>query len=323
MRFAVIGAGAVGCYYGGRLAQHGEEVHYLCRSDYDVMKEKGLKVESCDGDFHVDVHAYRNVRDMPQSDVVIVSLKGFDTPALRDLLPPLLLSTSLIVTLQNGLGNEEAIASVCGPERVIAGSAFICSEKVRPGVVLHTSAGTMRLAWFDSSAVHPGAGVEDIAARFKAAGVKCSVEPDDQPDGAGLPGRSAAGAKDGAGAAAKKIKWLKLVWNVPFSGLSIYFGGVTTDVIMNDPDKRAFARGLMEEVIAAARADGVTLDSSMVEANFAATEKMGAYRPSMLVDFLSGRPLETEQIFAEPLRRGEAGGASLPLMRKLLSGVPR
>lgn len=297
MKFAVIGSGAIGCFYGSKLVRAGEDARFLFRSDYAQVKERGLSIRSCDGDYHLRVNAYDDARKMPKVDVAIVAVKGFDTPALRALLPPILDDATNILSLQNGFGNEEKLAAWFGAERVIAGTAFICSEKIAPGVVSHTSAGTVRLARFDPSSSH-GVSPEEIAARFGAAGVKCGVDADP-----------------------KRIKWIKLIWNIPFSGLAIHFGGATTDRILAAPEKLRFARGLMEEVIAAAAADGVTLDRSLVETNIAATEKMGAYRPSMLVDFLNGRPLEVDEIFAEPLARGERGGASLPLLRELLEGV--
>ncbi|HOX53524.1 MAG TPA: ketopantoate reductase C-terminal domain-containing protein, partial [Fibrobacteria bacterium] len=106
-----------------------------------------------------------------------------------------------------------------------------------------------------------------------------------------------------------------------FSGLSVWAGGITTDRIVSDPALRAFADALMAEVLVAAAACGVVLDPRSPARNMKQTEGMGTYRPSMLVDYLAGRPVEWEAIVAEPLRRGEAAGASLPRMRELLEGI--
>ena len=91
MKYAIIGTGAIGGYYGARLAQSGQEVHFLLHSDFDYVKEHGLQVDSCDGSFHLDhVNAYRSTSDMPAVDVVLVCLKTINNHLLDTLLPPLL-----------------------------------------------------------------------------------------------------------------------------------------------------------------------------------------------------------------------------------------
>lgn len=279
MRFGVIGSGAVGCYYGGRLAHAGEEVHFLFRSDYEYVRENGLTVRSILGDFHVRVNAYRDAAEMPPVDVVVVALKGTDVAALPGLLP----HNAAALCLMNGLGNEEFIATFC--ERVIFGSAFICSEKIAPGIVEHTAAGALRVS------------DRELADVFVRAGVPCTFDEN-----------------------GKRIKWSKLVWNIPFNGLSVYYGGATTDVILKSHEE--FVLGLMLEVIEAAGNDGVILSPDLIDKNIEATKKMGAYRTSMMVDYVKGRPLEIESILAEPLRRG-GGADKLPFMAKLLDGVRR
>ncbi len=298
MRFAVIGAGAVGGYYGGRLVAAGEDVHWLYNTEYDVVRERGVTVESCDGDFHFRPRAYRSAGEMPPCDLVVVALKSAATPILESILPSLMTPSSAVLCLQNGLGHEERIAAWTGEERVMAGSAFICSERTAPGVIRHTAAGRIRLGPF-ASRMAPGAPApEAVAAAFARAGVRCE-----------------------AVARGVEIKWSKLVWNVPFSGLSIYYGGVTTEEILAVPERAEFARKLMHEVILAARSDRVELDPSLVETNLAATAGMGAYRTSMTLDFLAGRPIEVEAILVEPLRRGRRAGFDLPAFSELHRGV--
>ncbi len=104
MSYAIIGTGAVGGYYGGRLAQSGQDVHFLFHRDYEHVREHGLTVHSCAGDFRLDhVNAYRSTTDMPQCDVVLVALKTVNETLLRDLLPPLLHKNTLVVLIQNGI----------------------------------------------------------------------------------------------------------------------------------------------------------------------------------------------------------------------------
>lgn len=299
MRIAILGSGAIGGYYGGRLVQSGEQVHFLYRSEFEVVSRQGLRIESVDGNWHGRVEAHADVGTMPPCDVAIIGFKTAQLGLLGDLLPKVLAPRGTAVCLMNGLGNEEACAVAVGEDRVLAGAAFICAERGEPGVVRHFAAGALAFApYFRSGRERLQEVAADLGERFRAAGV---------------PVRRAA---DG-----RKVKWGKLVWNVPFSGLSIALGGVTTDTIVTDPVQRARATELMREVLRAARADGVELEERLVEDNLAQTDSMGAYRPSILVDFLAGRPTEHEAIVGEPVRRAEEAGIPVPRMRELLGEI--
>ena len=299
MRIAVLGAGAVGGYYGGRLAQDGQDVRFLYRSDYEAVRTSGLRLESVDGNWQGKVDAFKSAEEIGPCDAVLVCFKSAQSPLFADLLPKVLAPDGVAFCLMNGLGHEDLLAQVVGPQRVAAGAAFICSERSAPGTIRHYAAGGLALApYFPQELEHVRDACRDLSNRFLSAKVPCQM------------------SEDGAA-----VKWGKLVWNIPFSGLSIYAGGVTTDRIVGDPVLRSFAMDLMQETLQAAAACGVDLDPASPGRNMAQTETMGAYRPSMLVDFLLGRPMEIDAIVAEPLRRGEAAGASLPRMRELLEGI--
>jgi 2-dehydropantoate 2-reductase len=299
MRIAILGAGAVGGYYGGRLAASGEDVHFLYRSEYEHVRDHGLRIESVDGDWTGPVNAWKSVDDMPTCDVAIVGFKSAQSPLLPGMLSRVLGERGVAVCLMNGLGHEEIIASAIGPTRVVAGAAFICAERGDPGVVRHFAVGGLAVApYFPEGRERIEVLCRDLSERFGKAGVECQ------------------NLSDG-----RKVKWNKLVWNVPFSGLSIYYGGVTTDHVLDGGEREAFAKGLMDEVLTAASACGVELDPRSPGWNLSGTRAMGAYRPSMLVDFEMGRPVEVDAIVAEPLRRGLEAGADLPLMSRLLEGI--
>jgi len=301
MKIAILGAGAVGGYYGARLVQAGAEVHFLYRSELGAVRRSGLRIESVDGNWQGPVNAHGSVEEMPACDVALLGFKTAQSGLLRDLLPRVLAPDGVAACLMNGLGNEEICAEAVGESRVLAGAAFICAERGDPGVVHHFAAGGLSFApYFDAGRERLQTVSEELGALFRAAHV---------------PVRK---ATDG-----RKVKWAKLVWNVPFSGLSIYYGGITTDLIVTDSVKRAFALDLMTEVLRAARADGVELEERMVGDNMAQTETMGAYRPSILVDFEKGRPTEHEAIVGEPLRRAEAAGIAVARIRELYEGILR
>ncbi len=299
MRIAILGAGAVGGYYGGRLAAAGEDVHFLYRSEYEAVHEHGLRIESVDGNWQGPVNAWPSVESMPVCDVALVAFKSAQSPLLETMLPRVLGSHGVAVCLMNGLGHEEICAAAIGPDRVVAGAAFICAERGEPGVVRHFAVGGLAVApYFAQGRERIASVCADLAARFAKAGAKCQ------------------NLSDGP-----RVKWGKLVWNVPFSGLSIYYGGATTDLLLDGGERESFVKSLMDEILVAADACGVELDPRAVEWNMSSTRTMGAYRPSMLVDWELGRPIEVEAIVAEPLRRGLEAGAKLPAMERLLAGI--
>lgn len=299
MRICVLGSGAVGGYYGGRLAQGGQDVRFLYHSEYEAVRQRGLRIESVDGNWSGHVEAFRDADAIGPCDAVLVCFKSAQSGLFPDLLPKVLAPEGVAFCLMNGLGHEEMMAEVVGPRRVAAGAAFICSERGEPGVVRHFAAGGLAVApYFPQGRERIRDVCRDLAERFARCGVDCRTHSDGM-----------------------AMKWEKLLWNIPFSGIAVYAGGIATDRIMADPALREFARKLMDEVVAAALACGVAIDPRVADRNMVETGSMGAYRPSMLVDFQLGRPVEWEAIVAEPLRRGEAAGANLPLMRRLLEGI--
>ena len=291
---AVVGAGAVGGYYGARLAQHGHDVHFLLRGDYDAVRTRGWTIESRDGDFSLPaaaVRAYDDPRRMPKADLVIIALKSTANDRFGPLVAPLLRDGTAILTLQNGLGNEERLAGLFGAGRILGGMAFVCINRAGPGVVRHTDHGVIRLGDFTPPG-RSGRALE-IAAMFNASRVRCEVLDD-----------------------LRWGRWQKLTWNVPFNGLGATFD-LTTDKLINSEEGRRLVAELIREVIAAARADGVELPESLVETQISNTTSMGPYRSSMQVDRQENRPMEVEAILGEPLRRAQARGVKVPVLESL------
>ena len=144
MKYGVIGTGAIGGFYGGKLAKSGQEVHFLLHRDYDYVKSNGLQIDSCDGSFHLDdVNAYHRTADMPVCDVVLVCLKTINNGLLQELLPPLLGPKTIVVLIQNGIGVEADVQRMFPDTALVAGLAFICSAKTEPGRVSHQFYGSI------------------------------------------------------------------------------------------------------------------------------------------------------------------------------------
>ncbi len=295
-RVAIIGAGALGLYYGARLARAGADVRFLLRRDLEAVRARGtLEVRENGDNWTVAAGTVgATTAELGPVDVVLVALKATANGTLPDLLPPLLEAHTRVVTLQNGLGNEEQLAAVVGRERTFGALCFIGVNRVGPGALqgFHTP-GSMTLGEFGRAA---GPRAHELAQLFQRAGVKCLPVDD-----------------------LNAARWRKLVWNIPFNGLTIAAGGVPTDVICADERLRAEARALMDEVVAAAAAHGVSIPEKFVQSQIDVTPPMGPYKPSSLVDYLAGNEVEVEPIWGEPLRRARAAGVDTPRLALLYS----
>lgn len=298
MKICVVGAGAVGSWYGGLLAKHGHETHLISRADHRVVTERGLVLRGRKGEETVRVASARpSSEGIGPCDVVIVTAKATANGQLPALIAPLLGPGTLLLTLQNGMGNVEVFAGLVTPDRLVAGLCFVCINRLAPGVIENTHSGYIRMA----AAQGPvNAAVEKLLRLFTDVGVDCRAE--DSLEG---------------------VLWKKLCWNIPFNGLAIAAGGVTTDRILADPALRERARLLMREVHAAARARGHGFDEAHIQLQFDSTEGLGPYRPSSLIDYQEGREVEVEGIWAEPLRRGVAAGVPMPELTRLLTDIRR
>ena len=201
----------------------------------------------------------------------------------------------MLLTLQNGLGNEEFLAERFGAERVMGGLCYVCLNRTNPGEIAHIAHGRIALGELGRYVLPR---THEVGSEFKRCGVVCSV----------------------VGSLATE-RWRKLVWNVPFNGLAISEGGIDVAQILADEDLLMRTRELMREIIRGARALGFEIPISFVEENVTRTKSMGPYRPSSLIDFEEGRAVEVEAIWGEPLRRAVAAGAEMPELERLYGEV--
>ncbi len=294
--FAVIGTGAVGGFYGARLQRAGSEVHFLLHSDYDVVKKEGLRVDSKDGDFHLnEINAYNSAADMPVCDVVIIALKSYHNTILTDILPVITHPESCILLLQNGLGEEARIHKIVPECNIVGGLSFLCSNKVGPGHIRHLDYGRIAFGEYreDNKAAGTTPLMQQLAKHFSAADTPISLIND-----------------------LILARWMKLVWNIPFNGLTVALD-TTTDTLMANPSTEALARTLMNEVVSGAAALDRNIDPNFVEKMINDTRKMAPYYPSMKLDYDAGRQMETESIYGEPVRQAKAAGTSMPYTETL------
>ena len=291
MRYGVIGVGAIGGYYGARLAHSGQEVHFLLHKDYEYVKEHGLQVDSCDGSFHLaQPLVYKSAADMPQCDVVLVGLKTTNNHLLATLLPPLLKADTLVVLIQNGIGVEADVQQMFPQLQLAAGLAFICSAKSEPGRVNHQCYGQINLANYSCRSE---ALVEQVAADFCAAGIKAGIVE------------------------YHEARWKKAVWNMPFNGMTVALR-TQTDQLLKHPATRQLIREQMMEVIGAAQHLGVkNLDASFADKMIAMTDEMTPYSPSMRLDFDFHRPMEVHYLYTRPIEIAREAGFDMPKLQML------
>lgn len=290
-RIAVIGGGAISGYYGGRLAEHGHDVHFLLRSDFAQVRDHGLQIFSPAGNAHLAVACASRADDIGPCDLVIIGVKATGNDALPSLLPPLMHEQTALLLLQNGLGGDEFLAQHFGAERVLGGLCFVCINRTAPGVIHHLAQGHIGIGEFSGASFTR---TRQIAEWFKSAKVGCSVE------------ESLAAAR-----------WKKLVWNIPFNGLSVAAGGLDTARILADPGLEKLVRDLMGEVVEGAARLGYALPANLIDGMIANTKPMQAYKTSSLLDYEAGREMEIEPIWGEPCRRAQAAGAGVPRLEML------
>jgi len=299
-RIAIVGAGTIGTFYGARLALAGADVHFYVRSGLAEMRARGIVLRDAGGVQTLPparTAVYGSTVEIGPVDVAIITLKTTANDLLATLLPPLLGPQTLILTLQNGLGSDELLARLFGAERVVGGLAFIAAVREAPGEIRIYTAGYVTMGEFGRPVSER---VRRLVALFRRAGVRCEAVDD-----------------------LAEARWRKLVWNIPFNGLTIAAGGVTTDRILATPRWEQEARALINEVIAAAARFGHVIPADFIEQQFAHTRRMGAYQPSSLIDYLAGREVEVEAIWGEPLRRAQAAGAALPHLEELYTTLKR
>ena len=291
-KIAVVGSGAVGCYYGGMLARSGCDVRFLMRSDLETVRERGLTIHTQGTTFSLPrVQAFGSTAEIGPCDLVLIALKATVNHFLLGAIPPLLKSDTVLLTLQNGLGNEEFLAGHWGGERVMGALCFVCLNRAAPGIIDHLDHGSISIGEFQRRASDR---LRSLTNAFQLAGVDAKPVDD-----------------------LANERWRKLLWNIPFNGLSIAGNGATVAEVLADKGLRKLARDLMDEVLEAARRLGHDIPASFADHQIQRSFSMGPYRPSSLVDWQLSRPVEVEAIWGEPWRQGVAASASLPRLEML------
>ena len=291
MKYAIIGTGAIGGFYGARLDKAGFEVHFLLHTDYQYVVDHGLTIDSCDGNFTLpSPKVYDSTSEMPLCDVVIVALKTTQNHLLPSLLPPLLKPDTIILLIQNGIGVEADVQQLFPSQPIAAGMAFICSAKAGPGHINHQFYGNINIGNYSC---HNPQRYGQMLADFRAAGI---------------------GAAD---VEYLEARWKKAVWNMPFNGMTVALN-TTTNRLLSCESTHRLIYDQMLEVIGAAQALGVkNLDTRFADKMIANTIKMPPYSPSMKLDFDFHRPMEINYLYTRPIAEARAAGFAMPKLEML------
>ena len=291
MKYAVIGVGGVGGYFGGRLANAGRDVCFLLHSDYDYVCENGIRVDSCSGDFLLNpVKAYRDAAELPLCDVVLVCLKTVRNQLLPDMLRKVAGPDTLVVLMQNGIGMEDDLQAEMPGLQIAAATAFICSAKVGPGHISHMDYGSLTIANYSCRNTSK---LDALVSDLKDSGIETYT------------------------ADYALVRWRKAVWNMPFNGMTVALD-TSTAALLSNTATRELIRAQMMEVIGAAKACGVKgLDEPFVDKQLAATDKMTPYKPSMKLDYDNGRPMEIDYLYSRPIAIAAASGFEMTRLKML------
>jgi 2-dehydropantoate 2-reductase len=291
MKIAAMAAGAVGGYFGARMAAAGHEVHFITRgANLEAIRKNGLKIESVHGDLHLPKP---NVTDDPKSvgpvDVVLFAVKLWDTELAAEQTLPLLGPKTRVVTLQNGVDSYERIAPIVGPERAIPGVTYVVSVIDRPGVIKQASQfQTITCGTIDG---RPDAPLQAFVDAAKAANINITLSGDIERD-----------------------RWHKFIFLTATSGATSVTRH-TMGPILADPDTRAMFRNIMRETLAVGRAKGIALDESYIDERmaFAAKNSPAGMKASMANDLDRGNRLELDWLAGRVCALGKEFGVLTPV----------
>jgi 2-dehydropantoate 2-reductase len=296
MRIAVLGSGAVGGYYGARLAEAGHDVTFLARGAHlAAIRERGLTIQSSNGDAVVRARAEQDPARIGPVDLVLVTVKTYDNETALPLLAPMLGDSTAVLSLQNGVDSIDEVAAVVGASAVLGGAAYIATAVVEPGVIRQTGV-HQSIAFGEVFGARPALTprVERCRDVFASAGIEVQASVD-----------------------GRVPLWEKLIYLAPFSGFTGAMR-LPTGSIRDDPEIRAWFLEAVREVERLARAEGVEVARDMpARVTRYLDDVPASMRSSLLIDLTRGSRIEVEALQGSVVRRGRARGVATPIMTTL------
>lgn len=296
MKIGVVGVGGLGGYFGARLAAGGEEVHFLARGEQlAAIRDRGLRLRSVRGDLALPperVPATDDPARIGPCEVVLFTVKSYDTDTAAELLPPMLGPGTAVISLQNGIDNEGKLARRIGSEHVLGGVAFIFAGIAEPGVI-RDSGGPARVVFGELDGRRtPRA--EAFLAACQRAGIDAAIAPD-----------------------IRVALWSKWAFICAQAGLTAATR-LPIGEIRDSAAAWALFRQVLEEACQVGRAAGVALPHDLVEQHLAFADGLDADgRSSLYDDLAAGRRMELDALLGEVVRRGDEAGIDAPAARAL------
>lgn len=271
MKIFIVGVGAVGGYFGGKLARAGFDVTFISRGQtLDSLKKNGLQIKSYTGDFIIkNPKVTDDFKELAKADIILLCVKSYSTKELAKAIKKVIPDKAIIVSLQNGIENEDVLSEILGKEKVIGSVVFITSSMPEPGLIKHTSYGKIMLGELNGEETERIKKIEKI---FLDAGVPASITP-----------------------SIKKELWKKLMLNIPYNGFTALARGPLKHYFEIPETQECFLRAL-KEVQAVARMEGYLLTDEDVENALKFTKADGFvnFKSSTLLDIEAGKPVEIE-----------------------------
>lgn len=294
-RVLILGAGAIGGFYGQALANSGADVSVVCRSEYDQVNESGYQILSkTRGDaIFKPSQVLKSASDYQGGapDYLIVTLKitkGVDRVAL---MKPVVGPSTVIVLIENGVEIEQEIQAAFPNNEIISCLAFIQVSRLSPGVIRHFAYGDLTIGNFPS-------GVSDACQRLSKM-------------------LEAADVKAPATESVVNARWQKCVWNASFNPVSVLGGPVDTITLLNSPGGEQLIRDLMAEVSTIALSTGNKMPDELIDRYIAATKSAPPYKTSMALDKERGQAMEVEVIVGNTVRAGRRANLAIPKLESV------
>ena len=297
MKFAILGSGAVGGYYGARLAQAGHDVTFIARGAHlAAIRERGLEIRSpALGDFVAKGRAEEDTSRVGAVDVVVFAVKTYDNPTALPLIRPMLGSDTVVLTLQNGVDSVGEVATVAGEERTLGGTTYVATALESPGLIVQT--GThRRIVFGEAFGVLPR--LTDRVNRVHDAFAHADIQSEAVGDG-------------------RVPIWEKFVFLVALAGFT---GAARLPIgpLWADPFTKAQFMAGCREIEAVARAEGVLVAADVVDRIISYVDTIpGSMRSSLLIDLQAGKRIEVDALQGSVVRRAAKLGVAVPIMSTL------
>lgn len=287
----IIGAGAIGTFYGAKLQNTDCLVQYYSPSSQS--KKRKIQIKSIWGDFDIIADFYSDISQINPADLIILSTKALETISSGSLIHSVIHEKSIILVLQNGINEEEELSKKYPQNPVMGGLAFTCINRMSPNEIHHIDYGTIKIG-----ALNPDHNqlASELVEFFKSAGIQTIY-----------------------GEPLRLLRWQKLLWNIPYNSLSVAAGMITTEQIIEDEKLNDLSHKMMKEVQQIALSEGIHLSNHEIETMQKNTRKMKPYKTSMMIDYQKKRPMEIESILGEPLRIAKKNKVNVPIIETIYS----